>query len=369
MENTVKLFLCGDVMTGRGIDQALPCPGDPRLHERWVKNALQYLQLAEQANGPLPRPLDFSYPWGDSLAIFEREKPDAKIVNLETAITRSAGHWPGKGVHYKMNPDNIGVLTAAAIDCCALANNHTLDWGTSGLIETLDTLDKKPIKFAGAGRNLEEARRPAILEIGESARVLVFGIGSTSSGIPAEWAALTNRPGLWVLEAQDDSVRLLAKEISAYKQSGDVVIVSIHWGSNWGYEIPSGEERLAHRLIDEAGADIVHGHSSHHVKAIEVHKNRLILHGCGDFLDDYEGIAGHEEFRGDLGLMYFPEIDVTNGNLLALRMVPTQVRRFRLSRASVGDSRWLEDVLNREGERFNTRVQRGAVGELLLVWE
>ena len=81
----------------------------------------------------------------------------------------------------------------------------------------------------------------------------------------------------------------------AYQQPGDLIIASIHWDSNWGYEIPRGQIMFAHCLIEE-GIAIVHGHSSHHVKAIEVFKGRLILYGCGDFLTDYEGIGGYEMF-------------------------------------------------------------------------
>jgi poly-gamma-glutamate synthesis protein (capsule biosynthesis protein) len=369
VKESIKLFLCGDVMTGRGIDQALSYPGDPRLHEPCVENALEYVKLAEQANGPLPRPIDFSYIWGDVLEVFQREKPRAKIINLETAITRSHTHWQSKDVHYKMNPDNIACLTAAGIDCCALANNHTLDWGVPGLRETLDTLDKAKIKHAGAGRNLQEAQTPTILETGEASRAIVFSLGSTSSGIPAEWSAGDDRPGLNVMESQArDPARFLAKEIGAVKRKGDIVIVSIHWGSNWGYKIPSTEERLAHRLVDEAGVDIVHGHSSHHVKAIEVYKERLILYGCGDFLNDYEGIGGYERFRGDLGLMYLAEIKPDTGKLLALRMIPTQVRRFRLNRACESDCKWLEELLNREGKLFRTQIQRSAHNVLTLQW-
>ena len=310
MKDRVKLFLCGDVMTGRGIDQALPHPGDAQLHEPSIDNASAYVKLAELANGPLPRPIDFSYIWGDLLEVFRREKPQATIINLETAITRSNTHWQSKDVHYKMNPENIECLTAAGIDCCALANNHTLDWGIPGLLETLAALDKAKIKHAGAGHNLREAQAPVILETGEGTRVIVFSLGSTSSGIPAEWSAQSNRAGLYLIESRpDDPVGFLAKEIGKFKRRGDIVIVSIHWGSNWGYKIPSTEKRLAHRFVDEAGVDVVHGHSSHHVKAIEVYKERLILYGCGDFFNDYEGIGGYESFRGDLGLMYFAEMD------------------------------------------------------------
>jgi poly-gamma-glutamate capsule biosynthesis protein CapA/YwtB (metallophosphatase superfamily) len=364
----IKLFLCGDVMTGRGIDRALPWPGDPKLYEPSVDDASEYIKLAERASGPLPRAIEFGYIWGDALEVFQREKPHAKIINLETAITRSDTHWQSKVVHYKMNPDNIACLTAAGIDCCALANNHTLDWGTSGLLETLDTLDKMGIKHAGAGRNLREARAPAILEIEDGKRVIVFSLGSTSSGIPAEWSAQTDRAGLLIIESlRHDPVKLLANEVGAFKRKGDIVIASIHWGSNWGYQIPSTEIELARRFVDEAAVDVVHGHSSHHVKAMEVYKERLIIYGCGDFLNDYEGIGGYEFFRGDLGLMYFAELHPATGKLEALGMIPTQVRRFRVNRAAQADSRWLEDLLNREGQRFGTRVRLSAQNSLMLL--
>ena len=166
----------------------------------------------------------------------------------------------------------------------------------------------------------------------------------------------------------DEPVRLLAQEIGGVKRAGDIVVVSIHWGSNWGYKIPTSEKKLAHRLVDEAGVDIIHGQSSHHVKAIEVYNDRLILYGCGDFFNDYEGISGHEQFRGDLGLMYFADINSSTGKLIALRLIPTQIRRFRLNRASATDSQWLADLLNREGKRFNTAVQQSDENIFKLRW-
>src|SRR5260370_41709889 len=131
-----------------------------------------------------------------------------------------------------------------------------------------------------------------------------------------------------------------------HQKPGDLLIASIHWGSNWGYDIPPKQIAFAHRLIEE-GVAIVHAHSSHHVKAIEVFKGRLILYGCGDFLTDYEGISGYEEFRGDLALMYFVELDSSNGKLISGRLVPMQMRRFRAGRASVADAKWLSNLLNK----------------------
>jgi poly-gamma-glutamate synthesis protein (capsule biosynthesis protein) len=334
-----------------------------------MDSALAYVALAEQAGGPLPRSVEFSAIWGDALQEFQREEPQVKVINLETAITRSDTPWEGKDVHYKMSPENVPCLTAAGIDCCVLANNHMLDWGVPGLLDTLATLDKTGIKHAGAGRNLREAQTPAVLDIGEGSRVIVFSLGSLSSGIPAEWSALDDRPGVNVMESRhDDPVRSLTNAIREVRRKGDVVIVSIHWGGNWGYEIPSAQRMLARRLVDEAGLDILHGHSSHHVKAIEVYKRRLILYGCGDVLNDYEGIEGYESFRGDLGLMYFADVDPWAGRLLALRMIPTQVRRFRVNRASEVNAQWLEDLLNRGGNRLGTRVKRSTENILTLLW-
>jgi poly-gamma-glutamate synthesis protein (capsule biosynthesis protein) len=135
---SVTLFLCGDVTTGRGIDQILPHPGEPQLFETCMRSALGYVELAERASGPISRPVDFAYIWGDALATLERLRPDVRIVNLETAVTVADDAWPGKRIHYRMHPGNLPCLTAAKIDCCVLANNHVMDWGRGGLVETLD---------------------------------------------------------------------------------------------------------------------------------------------------------------------------------------------------------------------------------------
>ena len=163
----VTLFLCGDVMTGRGIDQILGHPSKPRLHEQYVRSALGYVDIAERASGPIDRPAKPDYIWGDALAELERVRPDARIINLETAVTTSDDAWPGKGIHYRMHPANASCLTAAKIDCCVLANNHVLDWGYTGLAETLDTLHRAGIQTAGAGRDDAEAAAPATIELSQ----------------------------------------------------------------------------------------------------------------------------------------------------------------------------------------------------------
>lgn len=355
-------------MTGRGVDQVLPFPGNPRICEPYMTSAIGYVQLAEMAHGPIPKPVDFSYIWGDALSALERVRPDARIINLETAVTKSEDCLP-KGINYRMNPENMPCITAAKIDCCVLANNHVLDWGYPGLLETLEALEKANLKIAGAGRNIEQAEAPAIMEVAGKGRVIVFSFGSVTSGIPWDWAASESEPGVNLLEdLSDGTVRRIADGVQAVKRRGDIVVASIHWGSNWGYAVPREQRNFAHKLIDEAGVDVIHGHSSHHAKGIEVYREKPILYGCGDFLDDYEGIGGYEEFRDDLVLMYFVSLDPSDGRLVRFEIRPLQIRNFRLNHVSKEDARWLRDVLDREGKRISTRVKLNDDNSLTLRW-
>ncbi|HEX7036274.1 MAG TPA: CapA family protein [Pseudomonadales bacterium] len=352
-DGSVRLFLGGDLMTGRGIDQILPHPSSPELYESWVRDAGDYVALAERVSGPIPRGAPFDYVWGDALAELERQQPALRIVNLETSITRSARHAPAKGIHYRMHPDNLPCLTAAGIDCCVLANNHVLDWGREGLIETLAVLERAGIAVAGAGRDDAEAARPAVLTAGAGRRLEVFACGVGSSGIPANWAAAPERPGVqYVPDCSRASVDQLVGWIVDRHVDGALVLASLHWGGNWGYAVPDEHVRLAHRLVDEAGVHLVHGHSSHHPLGIEVYRDRLILYGCGDLLNDYEGISGYESFRSDLTAMYFPELDARTGELTALVVVPVQIRRLRLNRPAPEDAAWLAERLGAQSRRF-----------------
>jgi poly-gamma-glutamate synthesis protein (capsule biosynthesis protein) len=367
-QRTITLFLCGDVMTGRGIDQILPHPGRPELFEPVVTSAKSYVELAEARSGPIPRGVDFAYVWGDAPAELARAGARVRIANLETAVTTSDEAWPGKMIHYRMHPANTPCLSAAAIDCCVLANNHVLDWGRAGLSETLAALRRAGIATAGAGADEREAQAPAVIEVPGAGRVLVFGLGEAGSGIPRAWAAGPRRSGVSWLADLRDSAEALARRVAAAKRAGDIAVASIHWGPNWGFAVSPEEQSFARRLIDDAAVDVVHGHSSHHVRGIEVYRDRPILYGCGDLLNDYEGIEGYEAFRGDVGAMYFPELDAETGRLVRFAIAPTRIQRFRIERADDGSARWLLATLDREGRALGTRVERRPDGWLQLHW-
>lgn len=361
----ITLFLCGDVMLGRGIDQILPHPCPPTIYEGYMKSAIGYVELAEHYYGTISKPKDFPYVWGDALKTLEYNKPDARIINLETSVTRSE-KWEPKGINYRMSPENVPCITAAKIDCCVLANNHVLDWGYTGLQETLQSLRNANLKISGAGENIKAAESPAILPM-EKGRVLVFSFAMTTSGVPHSWAATDSKSGVNFLpDLNMKSINRIQELVSKFKKSNDVAIFSIHWGPNWGYEIEYEERWFAHQLIDFAGMDIIHGHSSHHFKGIEVYKNKLILYGCGDFVNDYEGIKGFEEYRDDLTLMYFPKIDLKTGELVSLKLIPKQIRKFTLNNVEKSDMDWVRNVLNREGKLLGTHFNSTEDGSLLL---
>ncbi|MGW0828369.1 CapA family protein [Streptomyces sp. NPDC002845] len=344
---SVTLFLCGDVMLGRGVDQILPYPGDPALRESYVSDARSYVELAEAASGPIPAPVDPSWPWGEALRVLEDTAPDARVVNLETSVTCGDAFAAGKAVHYRMHPDNLPALAVARPDVCVLANNHVLDFGRPGLLETLDSLARAELRSAGAGRNAEAAYAPAAIPLGHGGRVLVFALGVASSGIPPSWAATAELAGVaYVAEPSAGAAAAVVRRVRQWKRPGDIVVASVHWGSNWGYLVPRDQVRFAHALVD-GGVDIVHGHSSHHPRPIEVYRDRLILHGCGDFVDDYEGISGYEEYRDDLRLAYFASVEAGTGRLAGLRMVPLRACRMRLEPATGQDRAWLHTTLDR----------------------
>ncbi len=363
----LTIALCGDLMIGRGIDQVLPDPCPPHLHERYVRDARDYVELAERASGPLARPVGLDYPWGDALGELSSFAPEAFVVNLETALTRCEDAWPHKGINYRASPENARMLREADVTCCALANNHVLDWGHGGLRDTLATLDALGVLHAGAGTTREEAEAPAAITLAGGGRLLVHSFATGSSGVPEEWAAADARPGVALLpDLSEETCRRVVERMHRHRRPGDLVIASIHWGGTWGYALAPRQRAFAHALVSEGGVDVVHGHSSHHPQGIEIHRGRLVVYGCGDLLNDYEGIGGHERFRAELGVLLLATLDRAHGTLLRLVMSPTRIARLQVTRAGPKDTRWLSEMLHREGRDLGTSAVRTDDGRIEL---
>ena len=361
-----KLLLAGDVMTGRGIDQVMPHPCDPQLDEPSVHDARDYVRRAERTNGPIPSAVTPDYVWGDALAEIDRFAPHGTVINLETAITAGGRPWPHKEIHYRMHPDHIACLAAARVDVCALANNHVLDYGEDGFSDTLSTLRQAGVATAGAGRNHIEAGAPAILPLAGGRRLLVFAFATYDCGAPPAWEA-NHSPGINMLPPDDVALARAVEHIRAHRRPGDLTVVSIHWGPSWVGPVPASHRRIAHYLIGAGAADVVHGHSSHHPLPAEVHQGKLILYGCGDLINDYEGILQASPGRSDLVCLYAVTLE-KDGRLRDLEVLPFRLERFRLRRLAGKDRARLADFINQRSQPLGTRLTKGPQRHWHLTW-
>jgi poly-gamma-glutamate synthesis protein (capsule biosynthesis protein) len=189
-----------------------------------------------------------------------------------------------------------------------------------------------------------------------------------SSGVPRAWAARAARSGVALLPALSDrAARALARHVAAHRRRGDRVVVSLHWGGNWGLAVPPAHQAFARRLVELGAADVVHGHSSHHPLAIEVWRGRAILYGCGDLVNDYEGIGGHGSLRCDVGCLYLLTLDA-EGLLRRLEIEPLMLRRFRLQAADAAARRWLLSIFDEGGRALGSRAQWMGEGRLQVAW-
>ncbi len=243
-----------------------------------------------------------TYPWGNTLPVFKAS--DLRIGNLECVLSDRGVPWgrTPKTFHFRTDAKNGECLKAAGFNFLSLANNHALDYEYEALLDMLAHLDKAEVSYAGAGADAIQASRPALLSAGGT--TIAF-IAFTDN--EPDWEATDQRPGIYFvpLDRTDERALHLFDMIRKTKSTADLVIVSAHWGSNWGYQPEPGHVPFARRLID-SGADIVLGHSCHVFRGIEIYKERLILYSTGDFVDDY---AVDEIERNDESFIFVVETD------------------------------------------------------------
>lgn len=323
----------------------------------------------------------FTYVWGDTIDIIKRA--DFSLINLECPVSSKGKKWNKtfKVFHFRANLDAIQVLNSASIDYVSLANNHILDYDVEALLDTLDILDKNNISHSGAGRNLKEAMKPAILEkklkpkpsnnnnpfhnvytekVNNNDNIkntIRIGIISLTDNEP-EWEAKDDLAGINYIPATLDPDRYyyrLQNYIEQAKTQSDLVIVSSHIGPHFR-ETPSVKYvNFAHKIID-FGADIYWGHSNHMPQGIELYKhnnnNKIILYDCGDFIDDY---AIDSNYRNDLSFIFLLHFLIdknsklsknnntnNNGNILLqnsmIELIPTKISNFMVNTIPADDN-------------------------------
>ncbi|MDW3610856.1 MAG: CapA family protein [Nitrososphaeraceae archaeon] len=320
----------------------------------------------------------FTYVWGDTIDIIKRA--DFSLINLECPVSSKGKEWNKtfKVFHFRANLDAIQVLNSASIDYVSLANNHILDYDIEALLDTLDILDKNNISHSGAGRNLKEAMKPAIIEKklkpkpsnnhdsyynvdneevnnNDSKNTIRIGLISLTDNEP-EWEAKYDQAGINYIPTALDPDRYyyrLQNYIENAKKQSDLVIVSSHVGPHFR-ETPSMKYvNFAHKIID-FGADIYWGHSNHMPQGIELYKhndnNKIILYDCGDFIDDY---AIDSNYRNDLSFIFLLHFfmdrnsklsnnNSNNGNILLqnsmIELIPTKISNFMVNTIPVDDN-------------------------------
>ena len=314
-----SVILTGDVMLGRGVAQAI---------ERFGA----------------------SYPWGNVAPLLQAA--DLAIVNLECVIASQGRPWSRwqKEFRFRAPPQAIETLKWAGIDCVSLANNHVLDYEEEALGEMLRRLREAAIASAGAGGNLPEVRRPAIL-CADSLRV---GVIAFTDNEP-QWAAGSETPGVnYIPITLDQGESLLPVQHAieeARRRGAHLVIVSAHWGPNMVERPPRLFREFAREVI-RLGADVFWGHSAHIFQGIEICQERPILYDTGDFVDDY---AVDPELRNDYGLLY--RLNVADARVRNIEMIPTCIQNCQVRLAREADGRAISDRMRRLCAEMGTRLQ------------
>jgi poly-gamma-glutamate synthesis protein (capsule biosynthesis protein) len=285
------------------------------------------------------------YPWGDTLSVFRGA--DFRMANLECVLSDCRTPWSAilKAFHFRSDSKNVAVLKAAGLAAVSLANNHTLDFGCEALFEMLKILEQYDIAYAGAGENDEKASRAAVID----QKGTKVGIIAFTDNEP-EWEATGEKPGIFYvpLDVRDVRAQRLFHVVRQAREKVDLLVISAHWGPNWGYRPQPKHIPFAHALID-AGADIVHGHSCHVFQGIEIYKGRPILYSTGNFVDDY---AVDEIERNDESFIFV--VEITGGILKKLRLYPTVIENFQARLARGDQARAIADKMKKLSERFGT---------------
>jgi poly-gamma-glutamate capsule biosynthesis protein CapA/YwtB (metallophosphatase superfamily) len=358
----MSINLTGDVMLARLIDQLRP------THVHDPSSATHITSFIH--SNPALKNYSATTPWGNTLPLFHSS--DLNIINLETAVTTHPTPWPNKAFNYRMHPSNVDFLKAARVHYVSLANNHSLDFCEEGLVETVRSLEEEGIKFAGAGRSREEAVAPAKLILGkddigkngdadeEGEREYEVHVYSASDH-PQSWSSVPGFHHINYTSQTRDHLRRLLTSTSTSPPA--LKIFSIHWGPNYAWRPSAQIVSLAHFLIDECGVDIVHGHSSHHVQGVEVYGGKLIIYGCGDFVDDYAVDAG---FRNDVSAVWRVVLGAKEGDgegwkgvsVKRLEVYPTRCRRFVTGflEESERDYEWIRGKIKSLSAEFGTEV-------------
>jgi poly-gamma-glutamate synthesis protein (capsule biosynthesis protein) len=321
-----SLGFAGDVMLGRNVD---------RRARRRVADAV----------------------WADLLP--RLRELDGLVVNLECCLSTRGREWTEtyRRFHFRADPDwAVPALDSAGVDCCALANNHVLDYGRVALEDTLEALDTAGIARVGAGRDADEALRPATFAAGG----LDVAVVSFTDNTP-EYAAAVDAPGTAHVALDDeadtgvdpDDCPAVDRALAAATATDpDLLVASLHLGPNMVDRPSRAQERFARWLVDR-DVDVVHGHSAHVFNGVEVRDGSVVMYDTGDFVDDYRV---DPELRNDRSFLFVLLVD--GGTLRELRLVPVRIDGCAVHEVDTADAQWWRRTMRERSDRYGTRFSR-----------
>lgn len=321
----VSLVLVGDIMLGRLVDK-------------------MSLDVSDE------------FIWGDTISLLRNA--DISLGNLENVFTKSS-EKVAKVFNFKAQPSQIRFLKSAHFTVLNMANNHSLDFSVTGLLETVSLLDDAGILHVGAGKNAELARAGTVITR-HGCRVGILGVTDNE---PC-WDAGKNKPGIFYINTANAHARSkFCSFVAEFKKKHklDMFILSIHWGPNMRLRPSKVFRRFAHQLID-AGVDILHGHSAHVVQGMEWYHNRLICYDTGDFVDDY---AIDPELRNDLGVLV--RVSWQNKSIKCIEIIPTIIKNCQVNKATGEDFKFLSQRLQNLSGEFGTAVAIDQIKHRLLL--
>lgn len=267
------------------------------------------------------------------------------IGNLETSITYREEKWPEKKFNFKSDSKNLKAMKDSGIDIVTLANNHSLDYGYDGFIDTLNYIDKHELKRAGGGKNKEEALAGTIVEVNN----IKIGVLSFSRVVPTvDWYATTKRPG--IVGAYDGHIKEVIEQINIMKENTDLIVVSIHWGVE-GSNHPRVEEiNLAKKLIDN-GADIIMGHHPHVLQGIEIYNSKPIFYSLGNFIFTSKG----ENARNTV----IAQVNLIDKEIDNIKLIPTTIVNGQpIPNENITESIKFLNIISKD---FNTKIDEQGI--------
>jgi len=284
-----SMAVCGDVMLGRGVATAMAQKGMFYPFEQMAP----YLQSADLTFG-----------------------------NLECSLSQQGTPIPGKGIWLRGDPGAAAALRKAGFDVLSVANNHILDYDSPALLDTLEYLRNQEIDPVGAGSNLEEAVKPVFKEV--NGFKIAFVAATEMADIfwdysyPRTFEAKEDRPGVQKLDPDQ-----LVEAVAALKDEVDLIVVSLHWGTEYSDYPLEVQRETAHRLVD-AGAKLVLGHHPHCLQGMEVYKDSLIAYSLGNFVYDKQRLSKCQETV--LLKIFFKDLTIEKAEIIPVMIKDAQPR-------------------------------------------